>query len=243
VAEQLITFSIFPLGDSAITIDLGNCIDEQHNKCAVAVYDWLQAHRFAGIRDILVACSSVSLFYDPAAVGANGSGGVSRHMENFLLEAWSVVSREPVLRPETDVPTISIPVCYESEYAPDIETVAREKDLSVREVVEIHTSAVYRVYMLGFLPGFPYMGRVDERLHLSRKERPVPVAAGGVGIANLQTGIYPLASPGGWQIIGRTPVKLFDPLTEPPARLRTGDRVQFHPVSAEEFNRLSRRPL
>lgn len=233
-------------------MDLGNCIDELHNEWAVALYDWLQAHRFAGIRDIVVAYSSVSLFYDPAEVRVDGmawTDGIAwaaQRMENFLLQAWSAVSggdagSESLLGRQrvAERPVIRIPVCYDREYAPDIEWVARQTALLPREIVDIHIAGIYRVYMIGFLPGFPYMGVVDERLHVSRKDRPAPVAAGGVGIAGRQTGIYPLASPGGWPIIGRTPLRLFDSLAEPPARLQSGDTVQFYPVSPEEFRRLA----
>jgi inhibitor of KinA len=129
-------------------------------------------------------------------------------------------------------------VCYEGAYAPDLEDVARQQGLSVREVIELHCAGVYRVYMIGFLPGFPYLGAVDQRLEVPRKPRPVPVAAGGVGIAGKQTGIYPLNSPGGWSIIGRTPVRLFDSQTDPPVRLQTGDRVEFYPIPTEEFRRV-----
>jgi inhibitor of KinA len=106
-------------------------------------------------------------------------------------------------------------------------------------LVRIHISAVYRVYMIGFLPGFAYLGKLDPRLATPRKTRPVPVAAGSVGIAGSQGGIYPLNSPGGWNIIGRTPVKLFDPEKEMPARLKIGDHVQFYPVTKEEFRGLA----
>jgi inhibitor of KinA len=101
---------------------------------------------------------------------------------------------------------------------------------------------VYRVYMVGFLPGFPYLGTLDERLCMHRKPQPVNVPAGGVGIAGMQTGIYSLNSPGGWQIIGRTPVKLFDPAADPPVRLQAGDQVRFYPVSPEEYRQWSGRP-
>lgn len=252
MAGHLTSFSIFPLGDSAITIDLGNCINELHNDLALAIYDWLRANRLAGVQDIIVAYSSVSVFYDPVvvregagcdAVEPEADGSAATRMENLLLQAWEEVTRESLTRRTGEGAVFRIPVCYEGEYAPDIEWVAREKALSPGEVAEIHSAGLYRIYMIGFLPGFSYMGRIDERLQLPRKKRPVPVAPGGVGIAGMQTGIYPLSSPGGWQIIGRTPLKLFDALEEPPVRLKTGDRVQFYPVSAAEFRQLSGRPL
>jgi len=128
-----------------------------------------------------------------------------------------------------------IPVCYEGEYGPDLEWVAREKNLPRDKVIRLHSFCTYHVYMVGFLPGFPYMGKTDPRLEVSRKPQPVAVVAGGVGIAGIQTGIYPLNSPGGWQIIGRTPSKLFNPEFDPPVRLQAGDQVQFYPISREEF--------
>lgn len=261
VAEPKPSYQLFPLGDSAITIDLGNCIDEQLNRQALALYDWLEAHRFPGVLDIIVAYSSVSVFYDPLVVRASGITGfdpVAGWVEKWLARAWreAEAGRPPKAEgsdrsdgwvrrgePETGSgPVLSIPVCYEGEYAPDLDWVAREKGLTGEEVVSIHSIGVYRVYMVGFLPGFSYMGIVDERIQLARKPQPVPVVAGGVGIAGMQTGIYPLNSPGGWQIIGRTPMRLFDTGEDPPVRLKTGDRVRFCPISASEFRRLSGRP-
>ena len=246
-------YSIFPLGDSAITIDLGNCIDEQLNSRALAVHDWLQAHRFPGILDIIVAYSSVSIYYDPTVVRCgegNYSNGVFYGLERLFIRAWE--ETEAAFGKETGPLTdagaegkkagweerghfFRIPVCYEGEYAPDLEWVAREKGLSTGEVIGLHSSIIYRVYMIGFLPGFPYLGRIDNRLEIARKQSPVPVAAGGVGIAGMQTGIYSLNSPGGWQIIGRTPMILFNSQEDPPIRLQAGDRVQFYPMSKAEF--------
>lgn len=227
------SYAIFPLGDSAVTIDLGNCIDEEYNVRALAMHDWLQAHRFPGIRDIVMAYSSVSVFFDPVVVRASGVG-------DLLVRAW----RETGVSGggQAEGRSFRIPVCYEKEYAPDLEWVAGEKGLSAAEVIELHCAMVYRVYMVGFLPGFSYMGSVDQRLELPRKPLPVNVVAGGVGLTGRQTGIYPLNSPGGWQIIGRTPIKLFDAGMNPPVRLQSGDRVQFYPVSGVEFRDLSGRP-
>lgn len=111
--------------------------------------------------------------------------------------------------------------------------------MSTGEIIDLHCAVTYRIYMIGFLPGFPYMGKIDTRIEISRKSRPVPVVAGGVGIAGLQTGVYPLSSPGGWQIIGRTPMPLFDRDSDPPILLCTGDRVRFYPVSKAEFRSFS----
>jgi inhibitor of KinA len=232
------TYSIFPLGDSAITMDIGsgNCISEQNNIRALALHGWLQKHRFPGILDILVAYSSVSVFYETAVVRTTDSA-YSR-MVDFLRRAWEATGREESAGTAILGRMVRLPVCYEAAFAPDLEWVAREIGLSREEVIGIHCSAIYRVYMIGFLPGFSYMGRVDRRLELPRKKFPVTVQAGGVGIAGMQTGIYPLNSPGGWQIIGRTPVRLFDPRMDPPVRLQAGDQVQFYPVADAEFHRV-----
>ncbi len=238
------SFSIFPLGDSAITIDLGNCIEEQLNRRALAIHDWLQSHRFPGFLDIIVAYSSVSIYYDPTVVRCsklNNSNGVYYGLEGLLMQAWEATDEmtdkvgEGQETPAAGGHLFQIPVCYTGEYAPDLEWVAAEKQLSPEEVIGLHTSLIYRVYMVGFLPGFPYMGRTDARLEIGRKKQPASVVAGGVGIAGIQTGIYPLTSPGGWQIIGRTPVSLFNPEEDPPIRIQAGDSVQFYPVSKKEF--------
>ncbi|HXB92096.1 MAG TPA: 5-oxoprolinase subunit PxpB [Puia sp.] len=244
--------SIFPLGDSAVTIDLGNCIDDQYNTKALAIYDQLQTRRFPGLTDIIVSYSSVSLFYDPVAVCPDrtacpsGAFGIVKRM---LEEIWALVQSDPRFggfAGPSGVPVVSvaapkgrffrIPVCYGGEYGPDLEWVAREKGLDPGEVIRFHSEVEYRVFMIGFLPGFPYLGRTDARLQIGRKSQPVPVSAGGVGIAGFQTGVYTLSSPGGWQIIGRTPVRLFDAGTDPPVRLKAGDRVQFYPVGSEAYS-------
>lgn len=238
------SYSIFPLGDSAITIDLGNCIEEQLNRRALAVNDWLQAHRFPGFLDIIVAYSSVTIYYDPTIVQCgklNNSNGIYYGLEGLLLQAWEEtcgMADKAIDEKGTEGAKghfFRIPVCYEGEYAPDLEWVAAEKGFSREEVIGLHTSVIYRVYMIGFLPGFPYMGKTDLRLETGRKKQPVPVAAGGVGIAGIQTGIYPLNSPGGWQIIGRTPMPLFNLREDPPIRIQAGDSIQFYPVSKKEF--------
>ena len=211
-----------------MTIDLGNTIDEQLNARALAISDRLRANPFPGLIDIIVAYSSVSCFFDPSAAIDRPA------ISEGLLEAWR---RTAAARPaEAEAGRlVRIPVCYEGDYAPDLEEVARQTGLSPAELIGLHTAVPYRIYMIGFLPGFPYMGKLDPRIQVPRKPRPIPVIAGGVGIAGMQTGVYPFNSPGGWQIIGRTPVRLFDRDADPPVLLRTGDRVQFYPIPVAEF--------
>jgi inhibitor of KinA len=132
---------------------------------------------------------------------------------------------------------LDIPVCYGGTFGPDLPGVAAWAGCTAEEVVAAHTQRSYRVFMLGFLPGFPYLAPVDDRIAMPRRDAPRPlVAAGSVGIAGRQTGIYPFDSPGGWQIIGRTPLTLFDPSHEPPALVAPGQRVQFRPISPSEFD-------
>jgi inhibitor of KinA len=136
---------------------------------------------------------------------------------------------------------LNIPVCYEEEFAMDLQQLAITKNISVDEVIQIHTTRQYKVYMLGFLPGFPYMGEVDEKISMPRKPQPVNIEAGSVGIAGKQTGIYPLNSPGGWQIIGRTPLRIFDSAGEEPTLLRAGDTVQFYSITKNEFELINKK--
>lgn len=251
--------SIFPLGDSAITIDLGERIDEELNRKALAIRDWLVARSVPGVQDIIVAYSSVSVFYDPVLVGEGivarqegdagdmeegGAGDIDEGIAfGYMKQRLEQAGEEAVPQPGADGKTIALPVCYGGRFGPDLEPVSAAKGISPGEVIHIHSSRIYRVYMIGFLPGFAYLGKVDERLDMPRKAAPVPVVAGSVGIVGNQSGIYPLNSPGGWHIIGLTPLKLFDPEGEPPVLLKTGDRVQFFPITAVEFDQLSRERL
>jgi len=237
--------SIFPLGDSAITIDMSDCIDEQVNRKAVAIGKWLQEHPDDGRLDIIVAYSSVSVFYDPVKVrlaNLDFPEGAFGWMKHRLEEAWAEAQAQndgTALVSSDSQQIIKMPVCYDGDFGPDLDSVAKSKGISMQEVIELHSSRVYRVYMIGFLPGFPYLAPIDERLAVARKVRPVPVMAGSVGIAGHQTGIYSLNSPGGWQIIGRTPIRLFDPSAADPVLLKTGDEVQFFPVTTQEFDHLA----
>jgi inhibitor of KinA len=237
--------SIFSLGDSAITIDMGNRIDEGLNRMALAIRDRLRDHDLDdAILDIVVAYSSVSVFYDPVKIKMSmpdGHDGIFGYMKQKLEAVYreeSVQAGNGKMLAGVDG-LIRIPVCYAGEYGPDLDEVSKAKGISPQEVVSLHCSRTYRVYMIGFLPGFPYLARLDERLTIRRKDRPVPVTAGGVGIAGDQTGIYTLNSPGGWQIIGRTPLNLFDASAAVPVLLKTGDQVQFFPVTTDEFLRIA----
>jgi inhibitor of KinA len=226
-------YKIFPLGDSAVTFDMGNSISEALNQKALAMQQWLLAHPFEGLKDCLVAYSSLTVLYNPAVVKKyyNPDNTIFHWVGGQLQQAF-----EKALQTATEVrEVINIPVCYEAPYSPDLAALAQQKQFTEEEVVTLHTSTIYNVYMIGFLPGFSYMGEVNEKIAVPRKQHPTQVLAGSVGIAGSQTGIYPLNSPGGWQIIGRTPLKMFDPFVPEPVKLQAGDRVQFFAITKREF--------
>ncbi len=227
-------YSIFSLGDSAVTIDLGNGISEPRNQKVLAMQEWLQRFAFEGLVDIIPAYSSLTVIYDPVAIKRryNPGGTVTEWVKTQLEKAFHDSGEQ---LPGTAV-TVEMPVCYHEQTGIDLAVIAQQKKLEVEEIIHLHTSVLYRVYMIGFLPGFAYLAEVDPKLVMSRKARPVTVLPGSVGIAGAQTGIYPLASPGGWNIIGRTPVKLFDPVAPEPVKLKAGDMVRFYAISMEEFN-------
>lgn len=226
------SYRLFALGDSAITIDFGNVIDETINRRVIGLFHHLQKNPFTGMTEAVPAYSSLSVYYDVAALKKKVKEKtvyewVAGQLENILKTGFPVEKETARL--------IRIPVCYEKEMGPDLESLAFAKNLSAEEVIQLHVSKTYFIYMLGFLPGFSYMGEVDEKIATARKLQPVPVWAGSVGIAGKQTGIYPLDSPGGWQIIGRTPLKLFDAGRKEPILLHAGDQVRFYSISKDEF--------
>jgi inhibitor of KinA len=226
-------YKIYALSDRAAVLDLGNTIDEGLNNKILGMQSWLKQHPFNGLKDIVAAYSSLTVLYDPFLIYATLSPGstVFEHVKQKLEEAWSA-SGEAFHH----INIVSIPVCYDPRLGYDLKLVAAARNMSTGELIRIHTSTPYRVYMLGFLPGFAYMGKVDERLVMPRRSVPRElVEAGSVGITGWQTGIYPLSSPGGWQIIGRTPLKLFDPLKETPVIVSAGDTVRFYPISFEDY--------
>ena len=232
----IIPYRIFPLGDTALTIDFGNSINEAINKEVIARFDQLQQLPLAGMIEAIPAYSSLSVYYNVYEIKRYIRPGktVFEWMKEQIEERMKI----PVEEKRISERLVKIPVCYDDEFAADIQQLAIAKNITVDEAIKIHTSPDYKVYMLGFLPGFAYMGEVDEKITMPRKSQPQNVAAGSVGIAGKQTGIYPLISPGGWQIIGRTPLKLFNPERKEPTLLRAGDMVQFYSISKNEFEQI-----
>lgn len=233
MSNDNLSYRIFPLGDLAITIEFGTTINNSVNDTVLALFNQLTQSPFGGIIEIVPAYSTLTIYYDTGLIKRNFPDEVSafEYVKKLLIERLHL----PVQSVETVEREIKIPVCYDKEFALDIETLSRAKNISVEEIVSIHSSKKYKVYMLGFLPGFAYMAEVNEKISISRKAQPVQIAAGSVGIAGVQTGIYPFSSPGGWHIIGRTPLKLFNSGREQPVLLRAGDIVQFYPIGKEDF--------
>lgn len=226
-------FKIYPCGDHAVTVQFGDCISTGSNERVMSLFNVLQAEKPPFILDIIPAYHSVTIVYEPSEL-TRLYGSASRHIIRMLLDRCEKISGI------TQAPRqISIPVCYEAAMAPDLEELAEKKSISAEEIIGMHTGCSYRVYMIGFLPGFAYMGKLDEKLVAPRKTSPRrSVPRGSVGIAGEQTGIYPFESPGGWQLIGRTPLKMFDASKQDPCLLQAGDEVRFYPISLSEFDKM-----
>lgn len=218
-------YSITPMGDRSIIIEWEQQIDPEIHQRVMQAYRSLQSPY---ILDLIPAYASLTVVYDAVMMRRAG-----KNIRTVVKEA---LSKDTAALPDASR-LLEIPVCYHPSIGPDIEAMATQKGLTIEQIVDLHTAPVYTVYMLGFLPGFPYMGKVDERLVTPRLKQPrLKVPAGSVGIAGAQTGIYSLGSPGGWNIIGQTPLRLFDAEKEEPCYCRPGDRVKFIPVTLEEFS-------
>ena len=223
-------FTISPLGDGVLLVSFGNEIDEGVNGNVLQLFHQLK-NRWPFILDLVPAYSSLAVYYDVLSLHTKEKPAFERMKEWLLPLLQQLQTNEG-----SSGRKVRIPVCYAKAFSPDLEDLAAQKNLSSAEVIQLHTSRSYHVYMIGFLPGFPYMGKVDSRIATPRRSSPrTSVAAGSVGIAGEQTGVYPFDSPGGWNIIGCTPVPLFDPHKKEPVLLQPGDSVTFYPISEDEF--------
>ncbi|MDE3251662.1 MAG: 5-oxoprolinase subunit PxpB [Bacteroidota bacterium] len=232
-----VNYHIYPCGDHAVTIQFGDRITLSANQQVVALFQHLQAQPLFGVRDLIPAYNSLTLVYDIFTI-KHQYPDVSVY-EQVSGELHRVIDRITE-KEETTHRLIRIPVCYDVSFGMDLASLAALHQLSIEEVIALHNSKTYRVYMIGFMPGFAYMGTVDAKIITPRHPSPrKSVAAGSVGIAGEQTGIYPFTSPGGWQIIGRTPVRLFSPDQANPCLLQPGDEVQFYPIDLSTFQNLN----
>jgi inhibitor of KinA len=229
------TYRIYPCGDQAITLELGNTIDQAINRRVISLFHFLKEKQLPLVKDIIPSYHTLTVVYDLLQVKKlTTAGTVFDYMQTLLQRALQDCELQP-----TASRKIRVPVCYDDAFSPDLAAVADAHGLSVPEVIELHTSRSYYVYLIGFLPGFAYMGSVDERIATPRRSSPrTAVVAGSVGIAGEQTGIYPFDSPGGWQLLGRTPLRMFDASRAEPALLHPGDEVQFYPIDIAEYNTL-----
>jgi inhibitor of KinA len=223
-AEPL--WRVVPEGDSALVVEFEARIDAAINARVIAVARAVDAARIPGVRDVVPTYRSVAIYFDPLRTDA-------RRLDECIQRS---VEHAGEIAMASSTP-VRIPVCYGRDLGPDLVSVAAFAGISEDDVVRIHTAAIYRVFMLGFVPGFAYMGTVDPRIAAPRHTAPrVRVPARSVGIAGVQTGIYPTETPGGWQLIGRTPLKPFDPDRPEPFLMKAGDTVQFYAIDRHEYD-------
>lgn len=225
MAQEL---NIAPAGDLALMIEFENEISPETNARVRAADFYLREESgWEGLLEIIPTYRSLLVYFDPGVWDYN-------RLKEELMALPDLIKKTEVPNPST----LEIPVVYGGEYGPDLEYVAEHNGISTEEVVEIHHSSSYLIYMLGFVPGFPYLGGMSEKIATPRLKSPrVAIPAGSIGIAGAQTGIYPLESPGGWQLIGRTPLKLFDPEKEDPFLPKPGHYLKFFPIEEKDFEK------
>ena len=226
--------SIKVMSERAILVYFGDEINEEiHNQIQVDI-QLLNEKSIEGITEIICGYTNICVHYEPLKIKKSvqkfEGNSISEKVKTFLQ--YTLKGDHPISQAESRV--VEIPVIYGGEYGPDLAYVAEQNNLTPQEVIDIHTGGDYLVYMLGFAPGFPFLGGLDKRIATPRRQTPrLKIEAGSVGIAGEQTGVYPLATPGGWQIIGRTAVDLFLPSETPPTLLRAGDRIRFVAVKED----------
>ena len=224
--------ALHPLGDRAVVVQVGERINDDTFERVQALSHAVSAAQIRGVTEHVPAYTTVTLYYDPQQTSLEALG---RDLQELLALGQLALAQQKPLIPKT----VEIPVCYGGEFGSDLEHVAQHTGLTSEQVIAIHSQGIYRVHMLGFAPGFPYLGGMSERIATPRRRTPrLKVPAGSVGIAGAQTGIYSLETPGGWQIIGHTPLALFRPADDPPTLLAPGDTVRFRPITNEEFTAL-----
>jgi KipI family sensor histidine kinase inhibitor len=218
-------------GDKAIVLEFGNEINKELNLSVRKMYYNISKENIEGIEEMVPTYRSLIVYYNPQRVKYTDLTQKLKEIENSMTEITLPAAHI------TEIPTL-----YGGEYGPDLEFVAHHNKLSIEEVIKIHSQKEYFIYMLGFSPGFVYLGGISDKIATPRLEKPrLKVLEGSVGIAGEQTGIYPIESPGGWQIIGRIPVKLYDPKKEFPFLLKSGDYIKFYPINREQFKEIEKK--
>lgn len=229
------SYRLYPCGDHAITIQLGDHIDAGINNQVISLFTHLRSLQGEGIKDIIPSYHTVTVVYDLLFFKRRSpSASAYETVHDWLREEINNYALLPTVSR-----LVRIPVCYDTSLVSDMDFIAGQHGLSAGEVIDLHVSRTYRVYLIGFLPGFAYMGSVDERIATPRRISPrVCVPAGSVGIAGEQTGIYPFDSPGGWQLLGQTPLPVFNADQSQPCLLQPGDEVRFYPITLAEFKQI-----
>lgn len=221
------SFRVTPLGDSAVLVQFKQTIDLETHRMVKSFAKHLEQRPLPGMIEYIPAFASIAVIYDMMQTSFTA-------VRSGLLNLAASLEQQAEDRPKT----VEIPVCYGGELGPDLAFVANHNGLTEEEVIQIHSGNEYLVYMIGFAPGFPYLGGMSERIATPRRQTPrLSIHPGSVGIAGNQTGVYPIETPGGWQLIGRTPTALFRPSEYPPTLLQAGDIVRFRPIAREEYDR------
>jgi inhibitor of KinA len=236
MVESHPSLSFSPLGDRALLVEFGEAPDPAVTARVRALADFLRARQLPGVTDLVPGMCSLALHYEPEAW--RGGDDAPAPYDRLVLALQDLVGEAEQV-PRREGALIEIPVVYGGEFGEDLAELAAMHGITPQQVAEIHGSATYTVYMLGFAPGFAYIGPLDGRLDAPRRATPrTVVPAGSLAVANGLTAIYPMASPGGWNLIGRTPLRMFDLNRDPPARLSAGDRVRFVAIDAARFREL-----
>jgi inhibitor of KinA len=221
-------FKYIPSGDSSVIVKAGREISADINRTVRKLLVRIENENIEGLIDLIPSYTELMICYDPSVICIKKLLDTLRSFENNV---------EDMELPDSSI--IQIPVLYGGAWGPDLQEVARLNNLSAEEVIKIHISVKYLVYMLGFTPGFCYLGGLDLRIATPRKETPrINIPAGAVGIADKQTGIYPVESPGGWQLIGNSPLRLFDPFKKPEFLINAGDYIHFYPVDEDQYKNI-----
>lgn len=230
---RVTSFQIYPLGDQALTLQLGDAITEEVNEQCIALAHYLDGLHIPGVKEVAAAYHTVTIRYDAFAIHQHAhSPSPAEWLRQHLMQRVQDITTIPA----TSHRLMEVPACFDLSFAPDLEMLAAQKQMTTDAVVHAFTSTRYRVYMIGFLPGFPYMALVPQSIATPRKQQPSLIQPGSIGIAGVQTGIYPLQSPGGWNIIGRTPWRIFDAMADTPNLFQAGDTVKFYPIDIETFH-------